>query len=296
LTVTNATPAVQKFCDAWRDGFVAVLSQLGVVSPSGSVIGQPAPASADAAKLVTVRISGGGVVCGDLFGAAEKSVALQFAQLLKSEPFDPATEFADSHRDAFSELLRQVSAAVISSWKQDTGNVIELKIELGDVPSAPSQFNASLRLSGEKIPDLSLSLILTNELCESLAPTLAAESQSTTPALEGLAEKEQHAVPHPVPHPVSSGSGPLPSNLDLLLDVELEATIRFGRHEMLLRDIFALMPGAVVELDQMVNEPAELLVAGRLIARGEVVVVDGIFGLQVSEVVSASQRAEILQL
>jgi flagellar motor switch protein FliN/FliY len=293
LTVTNATPAVQKFCDAWRDGFVAVLSQLGVISPSGSVIGQPVPASADAAKLITVRFSAGGVIRSDLFWIAEKPVALQLAQLLKSEPFDPAIELDDSHREAFAELLRQVAAAVSSYWKQNTDSEIELKFKVDDVPAAPSSFSASLRLSGEKIPDLSLSLILSNDLCESLAPTLAGLSQPGTPASpEGVAEKEQHTMPHPV----SSGSGTLPSNLDLLLDVELEATIRFGRHEMLLRDIFALMPGAVVELDQMVNEPAELLVAGRLIARGEVVVVDGIFGLQVSEVVSASQRAEILQL
>jgi flagellar motor switch protein FliN/FliY len=91
-------------------------------------------------------------------------------------------------------------------------------------------------------------------------------------------------------------TGPLPSNLELLLDVELDATIRFGRHEMLLRDILGLMPGVVVELDQLVNEPAELLVAGRLIARGEVVVVDGNFGLQVTEVASDRLRAEVLQM
>jgi len=78
--------------------------------------------------------------------------------------------------------------------------------------------------------------------------------------------------------------------------VELDATIRFGRHEMLLRDILGLMPGVVVELDQLINEPAELLVAGRMIARGEVVVVDGNFGLQVTEVASDRQKAEILQL
>ena len=65
---------------------------------------------------------------------------------------------------------------------------------------------------------------------------------------------------------------------------------------MLLREVFALMPGAVVELDQQVNEPAELLVAGRLIARGEVVIVDGNFGLRVTDVVSAGQRAELLRM
>jgi flagellar motor switch protein FliN/FliY len=56
------------------------------------------------------------------------------------------------------------------------------------------------------------------------------------------------------------------------------------------------MPGSVVELNQLVTEPAELLVAGRLVAKGEVVVVDGNFGLRVTEVVSRSQRAAMLEI
>ena len=80
---------------------------------------------------------------------------------------------------------------------------------------------------------------------------------------------------------------PLPS-LDLLMDVELEATSRFGGCQLPLREILAMTAGSVVELDKRVDEPAELFVAGRLIAKGEVVVVDGSFGLRVTEVVSAS--------
>jgi flagellar motor switch protein FliN/FliY len=87
-----------------------------------------------------------------------------------------------------------------------------------------------------------------------------------------------------------------PVNLDLLLDVDLEATIRFGEREMLLKEIYGLMPGTVIELDQLINEPAQLLVAGRTVAWGEVVVVDGNFGLRVTEVASKGQRAEMLRL
>jgi flagellar motor switch protein FliN len=312
MTVTHASPAVQKFCDIWKDSFAAVLGQLGVVSPSTSVIGQPAAAvtsALDSEKSVMVRFSGGGPLQGDLFWVAEKPVALQCAQLLMSETLDPTLEFTDSHRDAFAELLRQVAGSVATAWKQDTGNEIEIKFESGDFTSINSPFNAALRLSGKEVPDLALSLLLSPELCESLPapppePNPVVEPvPCTEPIQASLPEKEAKPAPRftfsaepppPLP-PQPPAASPSPSNLDLLLDVELEATIRFGRHEMLLRDIFGLMPGAVVELDQMVNEPAELLVAGRLIARGEVVVVDGNFGLQVTEVASVGQRAEILQ-
>lgn len=75
------------------------------------------------------------------------------------------------------------------------------------------------------------------------------------------------------------------SPLDLLLDVQLEASIRFGEKQLLLRDILSAGPGSLIELDRELQEPADLLVAGRLIARGEVVVVNGHFGLRVTELV-----------
>src|SRR5579872_4989446 len=75
------------------------------------------------------------------------------------------------------------------------------------------------------------------------------------------------------------------SSLDLLLEVQLEATICFGGRQLLLRDILSAAPGSLFELDHDLQEPADLLVAGRLIARGEVVVVDGRFGLRVTELV-----------
>jgi flagellar motor switch protein FliN/FliY len=85
----------------------------------------------------------------------------------------------------------------------------------------------------------------------------------------------------------------LPS-LDLLLDVELEATIRFGGSILALRDVLSMTVGSVVELDKRLDEPAELLVAGRLVARGEVVVVDGSFGLRITEVINVPEQAGLL--
>ncbi len=86
---------------------------------------------------------------------------------------------------------------------------------------------------------------------------------------------------------------PIPS-LDLLLDVELEATIRFGGRQLPLREILSMSVGSVIELDKRIDEPADLFVAGRLIAKGEVVVVDGSFGLRVTEVLNAAERAGVL--
>jgi len=73
-------------------------------------------------------------------------------------------------------------------------------------------------------------------------------------------------------------------NLDLVLNVELNVTLRFGQRLLTLREVLDLATGSVVELDRQVDEPIELLLDGKVIARGEAVVVDGNYGLRVTEV------------
>jgi flagellar motor switch protein FliN/FliY len=79
-------------------------------------------------------------------------------------------------------------------------------------------------------------------------------------------------------------SHPSPGTLDLLMDVQLGMTMRFGAKRLLLREVLDLSPGAVVQLDRKVQEPVELLLDGKLVARGEVVVIDGNYGLRVTDV------------
>jgi flagellar motor switch protein FliN len=76
--------------------------------------------------------------------------------------------------------------------------------------------------------------------------------------------------------------------LDLLHDVEMEVSAELGRTRMNVRDLLSLSPGVVVELDRAAGSPADLLVNGRLIARGEVVVIDENFGIRITEIVAPS--------
>jgi flagellar motor switch protein FliN/FliY len=74
------------------------------------------------------------------------------------------------------------------------------------------------------------------------------------------------------------------ANLNLVMDVELNVTLRFGQRQLTLREVLDLTSGSVVELDRQVEEPVELLLDGVVIARGEAVVIDGNYGLRVTEV------------
>lgn len=89
---------------------------------------------------------------------------------------------------------------------------------------------------------------------------------------------------------------PAPSgNFDLLLEVALDATLRFGSRSLELRELLELGPGDVVELDRHLADPVDLIVGDKIVARGEVVLVNGNFGLRVSEVAEPMRRLESIR-
>lgn len=118
-------------------------------------------------------------------------------------------------------------------------------------------------------PELALAL-----MAHSQVRGVAAESVDPAKVVAGLAAQE-------------------PVNLDLVMDVELNVTLRFGKRRLTLREVMELTSGSVVELDRELEEPVELLLNGMVIARGEAVVIDGNYGLRVIEV---SQQVSTLDL
>jgi flagellar motor switch protein FliN/FliY len=124
--------------------------------------------------------------------------------------------------------------------------------------------------------------------------------------VEAKAQPEAGAKPAPATgaqeapgvRPQAAGSGVTPGltpGLELLLDVELEASLRFGAREMPLGEILDLGPGDVVELDRHVSDPVDLIVGDKIVARGEVVLINGNFGLRVTEVAAPMKRLESIR-
>lgn len=85
------------------------------------------------------------------------------------------------------------------------------------------------------------------------------------------------------------------TNIGLLLDVPLQVTVELGRTRKLIREILELTPGAVIELDKLAGEPVDILANGKLIAKGEVVVIDENFGVRITDIISPLERAVNLQ-
>jgi flagellar motor switch protein FliN/FliY len=93
--------------------------------------------------------------------------------------------------------------------------------------------------------------------------------------------------------PGTEGNGAeTPRNFDLLLDIPLEVTAEIGRAKLPLRELLQLNPGSVVELMKLAGEPIDVLVNGKLVARGEAVMVNDKFGVRLTDIVSPSERLE----
>jgi flagellar motor switch protein FliN/FliY len=92
----------------------------------------------------------------------------------------------------------------------------------------------------------------------------------------------------------SGAAGKVPDNLDLLLGIEMPLTVRFGEAVLTLDALSRLAPGSLLELGRQPDDPVEILINGRLVARGEVVVVAGNYGVRVTEVQNAVERMNTL--
>jgi len=181
----------------------------------------------------------------------------------------------------WGELLREVADAAAGELLAKTGS--KCRVESFDAADAEAKVSRAFQLS---CADRTFGILVRDEL----RALQAAQPESKTPESKGAA---QHP-PAPAPR-APSAAPPLNPGIDLLLDVELEASLRFGCREMPLGLLLDLGPGDVVQLDRHVADPVDLIVGDKIVARGEVVLVNGNFGLRVTEVAAPRKRLESIR-
>ena len=108
-------------------------------------------------------------------------------------------------------------------------------------------------------------------------------------------KSSEEFVPETTKKPAASMSQEELSNIELIKDVKLPVRVRIGSKKMLLKDVLSMDIGSVIELDQLANDPLEILVGDKVIAMGEVVIVDGNFGVQIGEIGTKRERLEKLR-
>jgi len=212
-----------------------------------------------------------------------KSDALRLAQILMGEPFNETQDFSSEYQDALAELFRQFAGTAALVLKPRVGGEVNLELAGHDPGNWKPRVQRGVRLKSEGTAQFLLVILIDPDLGESLtsAPLGKAEQPPAAP------------IPSTRVAPAAASQGN--RNIDLLFDVELQVALRFGKSEMPLGSILELSAGAVVELDQKILDPVELLVGGKVVAQGEVVVMDGHYALRVTEVLNPIERIESLQ-
>jgi flagellar motor switch protein FliN len=255
----------------WAEALSQVLSQISGVPMPCAVLGE-APE-----KLTPASESDLWVVCactgglrGELSLRFPAAAVLRLAQIFMSEPAAPDASITPEHREAVVELVRQVAGLVATALKSRWG---EVQVRIEAPAGSPSWTASSVAwLQAGEAP--AITVLIEVHLSAALAAALRSEKTDTRAAAVAVSDPV-------VSNPQDNGSK---VNLDLLMDIELSVTLCFGSRRLLLREVLDLSPGTVVNLDRQVEEPVDMLLDGRLVARGEVVVMDGNYGLRITEV------------
>jgi flagellar motor switch protein FliN len=257
------TPDVLEFMKAWATNFAQVMEQItGAAFPVELALEPFAQELRTRKTELQLTIVTGGAVHGEMVFSLPRAICAELAAIFIGEKVEAEAELTSENQEAVLELFRQVAGQTAGAVKSRWGEV-QITAQWGGVPTWTAAGTALLKTSSGETTKFLAEL--------QVSSALAAELRAK-PLNDGM--------------PVKASVDEVPPRLDRLMDVELQVSLRFGGKRMVLREILELGPAAVVELDRQVQEPIELLLDGRVLARGEVVVVDGNYGLKVTEVVS----------
>lgn len=175
--------------------------------------------------------------------------------------------------DALKELIGQAAAAYVN--QESTGLTVAVGLPLRETLTPPSTaWQHDLVMEGDDPPRVAI-----------WRPSTAGAVAAAMPAPSASVAARASTLSAPGAH----------RNLDVVLDLELPITVRFGETRLTLDALARLGAGSLIDLERAPDDPVDLLVNGRLVARGEVVVVAGCYGVRIREVVSAADRLRSLE-
>lgn len=200
--------------------------------------------------------------------------ALNLARLVLGEEALDTDTFTAEYHDALRETVNQMLSSASSSLRVFFGKPVGLApAELRAIENVESwqPHNASIvigTLTIDGVPRAKMALTI-------------------PPSVRDEAAQAQSAAAPAKPNAANAASMP---GLELILDIAMPVTVELGRTKMLIRDILALGPGSIIELEKLAGEPVDLLVNDRPIAKGEVVVIDENFGVRLTQISHATER------
>ena len=248
---------------------------------------------------------------GALWCVISQNDAAHFADLMLMG--DGKAAYSDDHKDAIIELFGQIFGAYTAAVGGKIGNQVNVdRIQVSEIdinnPSVALDKTDIVVVQGAVGEDdhWRMHFFIPDDLSAQIMVTMGKGSRrDTTPTsgggsgVEGGESEEAEASDGAFVETSFTGDSVRASasheNIEMLLDVELDIYIELGRTNLSIKRILELAPGSIVELDRMAGEPVDLLVNDKVIAKGEVVVLDENFGVRIVSLVSAEDRIKSLK-
>jgi flagellar motor switch protein FliN len=264
---------MKSFLECWTEVATALFSQ--------ALAGEPELVEALPKPMAPGAFGFAAVISGDEEG--------RFAVLLDAAILEtPLVGEGVNQRAGWAELMREVMDAACGELLAKTGK--KCRVASFEEIDGESKLSRAFQLkSGERAWT-----VLVRDEVRAPKPA-AAPPVKQQPAQQAAQQPVQAQAAASSENSSGPNSPGWSAGIELLLDVELEAALRFGCKEMQLADILDLGPGDVVQLDRNVADPVDLIVGDKIVARGEVVLVNGNFGLRVTEVAMPRKRLESIR-
>ena len=270
----------------------------------------PAVAGLQAGQVVFVKAHYQKGVTGTLFFALPLREGTMLVDLMLGGDGAAADTLEGDSKDALAETFNQAMGSANQSFSDQAGETFSISnVEIGAFVSEAGPVGDWIGQGPFHVIPIDTKQDAIHAVIHILVPDLLAQQFQRKLGFAAAAPEPAPAAAAPAPAragapaqaaapmaaaPLAAGPAVDPGNLDLLLDIELQLVVRMGQTEMQMGELLKLTPGSILEMNRSADAPVELLVNGKLIARGEVVVVDGNFAFRITEIESKAARIRSL--
>jgi len=242
--------------------------------------------------IVLVKMSVTGDVDGNAMVALPPNLSASLSDMMMGEEASDREDISEDDLDATKEIISNIFGAIGNTLSgQKEMPVLSFKVE--DIEFVSNETEVSLE-DFSKMYVYKFNLEAINSLLMFIMDSKLEQAifGSNEPEL-GETLQESQLAGDPCAPDVQLSSDEI-NNISLIMDVKLPVRVRIGKKKMLLKDVLNMDIGSVIELNQLANDPLDILVDNHIIAQGEVVIVDGNFGVQITTI--ASKRDRLNQL
>ncbi len=248
--------------------------------------------------IVLVKIKVSGDVDADVMVALPPNLAASLSDMMMGEEPSERDDVNDDDIDAAKEIVSNIFGALSNALStQKELPVLSFSVENIELIKDDEEVSleAFSRMFIYKFSLESINSLLMFIIDEKLYNALHGSSQEENAPAQSSAGKSNYSSENNCEDESVNLSSEEMKNIALIMDVKLPVRVRIGKKRMLLKDVLNMDIGSVIELNQLANDPLEILVDNHVIAQGEVVIVDGNFGVQITTIGTKKERLNQLK-